>query len=753
MEQQAVLGERKAGPMYSAGRTAGATDAGGRIIRHDGPSVRGRRRDVKGELAPGRAASSGGRTRALAPPWHRLALAAVLILSTLLNLLWLPSEGYANTYYAATVKNMLTSWSNFFFVSFDAGFVSVDKPPLGLWIQAANAWLFGFSGPSLLLPQAIAGVLPVAVLYHLVRRSFGPVAGLLAAVALAVTPISVAVQRNNVMDALLILVLLLATWTFVVAAERGSLRWLLLGAAVVGLGFNIKMLQAFLVLPAFYLLYLLAARVSWRRRLLHLGAATLVLAVVSLSWAVAVDLTPAGERPYVGSSPDDSVLGLILGYNGFDRLLGVSSGSSGENIPAGAPGGPGGGTMELGDPGPLRLLNGRLAGQASWLLPLAVVGLLAAIWQGRPRLPLDREHAGLVLWGVWLLTTAAYFSVAAGGHRYYTVMLAPAVAALAGIGVAALWKYYRSSDRRWWLLPLVLVGVAGVQAYVLLDYPIWRAWLIPPILALNLGAAVFLIVSRLKGRLPGKRTPYPAIAAGVGMLALLFAPTAWAAHDVLSSQGGGMGLPSAGPRSAQAFGPPPGGPPGGGQAKGGGLGGPPGSGTPGGGPGGGPGGPGGPGGRNADPALVEYLQANRGDAGYLVAVSSATSASPIILNTDEPVISLGGYNGVDPVFTPDGLADLVYGGAVRFFLMPDREAIEDMRAQREADGDGPGPRGGPVPGGGPGSGVPQNGSADWIEENCEKVPQELWQSDPEGERGGPPMARAQALFDCGTGGA
>jgi 4-amino-4-deoxy-L-arabinose transferase-like glycosyltransferase len=155
------------------------------------------------------------------------------------------------------------------------------------------------------------------------------VAGLLAAVALAVTPISVAVQRNNVMDALLILVLLLATWTFVVAAERRSLRWLLLGAAVVGLGFNIKMLQAFLVLPAFYLLYLLAARVSWRRRLLHLGVATLVLAVVSLSWAVAVDLTPAGERPYVGSSPDDSVLGLILGYNGFDRLLGVSSGTAG----------------------------------------------------------------------------------------------------------------------------------------------------------------------------------------------------------------------------------------------------------------------------------------------------------------------------------------------------------------------------------------------------------------------------------------
>ena len=312
--------------------------------------------------------------------------------------------------------------------------------------------------------------------------------------------------------------------------------------------------------------------------------------------------------------------------------------------------------------------------------------------------------------------------------------MAPAVAALGGIGVMTLWKDYRSSDRHWWLLPLVLVGIAALQAYILLNYPVWRAWLIPPILALSLGAAVFLAIARLKGRMPSKRASYPAIVAGVGVLALLFAPTAWAAYDVLSSQGGGMGLPSAGPRSTQAFGPPGGGP--GGPPP---VGGPPG------------GGPGGPGGRNANPALVEYLQANRGDARYLVAVSSAMSVSPVILNTAEPVISLGGYNGVDPVFTPDEVADLIDRDAVHFFIMPDREAIEEMMAEREADGDGPGPRGGPGPGGGPGSGVPQNGSADWIEENCEKVPQELWQSDPERGGGGPPMARGQALFDCGTG--
>ena len=328
-----------------------ATDQTGTNGRPDGVVNGGIVQGGKGQSRDGSVLDS--RTRALETnvSWHGLALAAVLGVSAFLNLFWLPNEGYANTYYAAGVKNMLTSWHNFFFVSFDAGFVSVDKPPLGLWIQAASAWLFGFGGLSLLLPQAIAGVLSVALLYYLVRRAFGPVAGLLAALALAVTPISVAVQRNNVMDALLILALLLAAWAFIVAAERGSLGWLLVGVTVVGLGFNIKMLQAFLVLPALYLLYLLAARTTWKRRFLHLGVATVVLLAVSLSWAVAVDLTPAGERPYVGSSPNDSVLGLIVGYNGFDRLSGTSLGSSGEVMSAGTPGGPGSGAMELGPPG------------------------------------------------------------------------------------------------------------------------------------------------------------------------------------------------------------------------------------------------------------------------------------------------------------------------------------------------------------------------------------------------------------------
>jgi 4-amino-4-deoxy-L-arabinose transferase-like glycosyltransferase len=331
------------------------------------------------------------------------------------------------------------------------------------------------------------------------------------------------------------------------------------------------------------------------------------------------------------------------------------------------------------------------------------------------------------MWGTWLFTAGAYFSVSGYGHRHYLVMLAPAVAALVGIGTVALWRDYRSPGWRGWILPLMLVGMAAVQGYILWDYEGWPLWLAPVISGLCLVAAVVLALLRL--RPPFRADAYAAGAVTAGMLALLVAPTAWAAYDALAVGGFG-GLPAAGPRPVEAEGGP-GGPPG----------------PPGGPGGGGPGGPGGPG-RDADPTLVEYLQANRGDAGYLVATESSRSASPIILNTDEPVINLGGFMGRDPVFTSDELANLVGEGSVRFFLMPDRERMEEMRAEREASGSGA-PQGTP-PGGSPGS---DNEAATWVQDNCEKVPQEEWQSpETEEQGGGDPPGRVQALYDCGTGG-
>src|SRR5260221_5849821 len=222
---------------------------------------------------------------------------------------------------------MMDNWHNFFFAAYDPGcFTSLDKPPVGFWLQVASAKLFGFTPFSVLLPQALAGVLSVLLLYYLVRRHFGETAGLLAALALALSPISVVTNRNVTIDSTLTLTLLVGAWAALRAAEAGRLRWLLLCAAVVGVGFNVKMLEAYLVVPAFGLLYLLAAPRSIWKRVGHLAIALILLLVISFSWALAVDLTPASQRPHVGSTQDNSEISLALGYNGLQRLLGLGGG-------------------------------------------------------------------------------------------------------------------------------------------------------------------------------------------------------------------------------------------------------------------------------------------------------------------------------------------------------------------------------------------------------------------------------------------
>ncbi len=669
--------------------------------------------------------------------WHRLALAGVLLLALFLHFFRLEQEGYANLYYAAAVKSQLLSWHNFLFNSFDpAGFVTVDKPPLGLWVQVASAALFGFSGLSLLLPQAAAGVLSVLLLYHLVRRTFGTAAGLLAALVLAVTPISVAANRNNTMDGLLVFVLLLAAWSALRAAETGRLRWLLLCGVLVGLGFNVKMLQAFLALPAFCLLYLLAAPVRWWRRFVHLALMTTVLLVVSFAWVVAVDLTPPEERPYVGSSSNNTVMELIVGHNGLARLLpggrhwlvrlglatdasegrpaqppvaplpradrpggvpgaptvpgdghrakgamGASSPPGGQPDlpsprPGGGPGTPGRGggdglADETGEPGLLRLFNRQLAGQISWLLPLAGLGFLAAAWQTGWRLPLLRRHQSLLLWAAWLLPMVIFFSVANMFHRYYLEMMAPAIAALVGAGVVALWEDYRRPGWRGWLLPLALAGSAAVEALILSEFPDWSRWLTPLVVGLCLAAAAALVVARLARRWGGRA--WTVGAAIVGVLTLLVPMLVWASTPVW--YGGHSGLPYAGPDLLE-------------EARRDNL-------------------------EGVD-WLVDYLQANQGTATYLVATLRATTAAPIILATGEPVMALGGFSGGDQILNVDELAGLVADGAVRFFLVS-----PDSRGDR------------------------QQGLTFWVTEHCVAVPQEEWGPAPSGHDA------PYQLFDCG----
>src|SRR5256884_5831028 len=272
----------------------------------------------------------------IAPPgkkrWfarHRFALGGILLISIVMNFYALGKNGFGS-YYPAAVLSMMDNWHNFFFAAYDpGGFVSIDKPPVGFWLEAASAKIFGFNSVSILLPQALAGVLSVWLLFYLVRRHFGVVDGLLAALALALNPISILTNRNVTIDSTLTLVLLLGAWTVLKAAETGRLRWLLLTAFIVGIGFNIKLLEAYLVVPASGLLYLLAAPHSLRKRIGHLALAGVLLLAISLSWVVGVDLTPASQRPYVGSTQDNSELSLALGYNGIQRLLGSFGGFGG----------------------------------------------------------------------------------------------------------------------------------------------------------------------------------------------------------------------------------------------------------------------------------------------------------------------------------------------------------------------------------------------------------------------------------------
>lgn len=287
---------------------------------------------------------------------NRVAMLCVLLVAAFANLFQIRRAGFGFAYQNAAIASMLTSWHAFFFAAFDAGgFVSVDKPPLGLWIQAASAKLLGFSAFSLVLPQAVAGILSVAILYHLVSRMFGVTAGAVAALALAITPISVATNRNTVIDSQLVVLLLLAAWAVSRATWDGRLRYLLLSAILVGLGFDVKMLAAYLVLPSFALLYLIAAPLSRRTQALHLVLAALVVLIISFAWVATVDLIPAAQRPYVGSSDNNTELSLVLQYNGLNRLSGSvphNSAITGSTETAAVSDVPG---YDPGTPGPLRL--------------------------------------------------------------------------------------------------------------------------------------------------------------------------------------------------------------------------------------------------------------------------------------------------------------------------------------------------------------------------------------------------------------
>ena len=369
-------------------------------------------------------------------PWRRVnvGLVAVLALAAALFLWRLSISGWSNTYYAAAAKAGSVSWKAWFFGSIDPGsFITVDKPPLSLWLMGLSARVFGFSAFSILLPQALAMLGAVALLYATVRRAFGNAAGLVAAAALALTPVTVAIARVNNPDALLVLLMVLSAWLVMRAVESGRTKHLVWAGAVVGLAFMTKMLQGWMIVPALAAAYALAGPPRLLVRLRQLALAGVAMVAVSAAWPVAVSLWPAASRPYIGGSTDGSVWNLILGYNGFGRLTGASEGG-------------GGGFGFGGAAGLWRLFNTQVGGQIAWLLPLAAISLLAGLWLTRRAPRTDRARAAWVLFGVWAVVHFVVFSFQKGiFHPYYTSALAPAVAALCGAGVVTMWRWARRS--------------------------------------------------------------------------------------------------------------------------------------------------------------------------------------------------------------------------------------------------------------------------------------------------------------------
>ena len=367
------------------------------------------------------------------PSWVRPALLALLGATAVLYLWGLGASGWANSFYSAAVQAGAKSWKGFFFGSSDAAnFITVDKPPAALWVMELSARIFGVNSWSILVPQALEGVASVAVLYAAVRRSFRPGAALLAGLVLATTPVAALMFRYNNPDALLVLLLTVAAYATVRALERAGTWWLVLAMAAVGTGFITKMLQAFLVVPAIVVVYLIAAPAPLRRRIAQLGAGAVALVLSSGWWVAAVQLTPAADRPYIGGSQDNSLFNLIFGYNGLGRISGNESGSVGG---AGALG------SRWGPTGLFRFFGDEFGTQISWLIPAAVIVAVGSLWLWRRRPRTDRARAAVLLWGGGLVVTVLVISLAQGiVHPYYSVAAAPAIGALVGIGTSTLWQ-------------------------------------------------------------------------------------------------------------------------------------------------------------------------------------------------------------------------------------------------------------------------------------------------------------------------
>jgi 4-amino-4-deoxy-L-arabinose transferase-like glycosyltransferase len=581
--------------------------------------------------------------RNLSVVWSRAGFAALMVVTFVLYTTGLDRNGWANAYYAAAVQAGTRSWKAFFFGSLDASnFITVDKSPAFLEISAR---IFGFNQWSVLGPQALEGLATVAVVYAAVRRWFGSGAALIAGSIVALTPVAALMFRYNNPDALLVLLLTLAGYATLRAVEGGSTRWLVLAAALIGTGFLTKMLQAFVVLPAVILVYLLCGRPRLLQRIKQLVVAGMTLVVASGWWVAIVELWPAASRPYIGGSQDNSLLNLIFGYNGFGRITGNEVGSVGGLGAIGS---------RWGITGWNRLFLSEFGGQISWLIPAALILGAGGLWITMRAQRNDLARASYLMWGGYLLVTGAVFSFAQGIiHPYYAIALAPAIGALVGPGAVHLWQMRRS-----WIARLVLgsaLVATVVWAYVLLDRtPDWNPGLRWVVLVGGIAAAAVIVA----GPLP--RRSLATTVAAVALLAALAGPAAFTLDTVTTAHGGA--IPSAGPAVLGAAGGP-GNAPIGLRGPRGAFGGPP--------PQGGGFAPAGGNFLNAGKVSAEVAAALASDASsyrWIAATIDANSAASYELATGDAVMAIGGFNGSDPAPTLDQFQGYVGAGQIHYFI-------------------------------------------------------------------------------------
>ncbi|MBJ7289468.1 MAG: glycosyltransferase family 39 protein [Williamsia sp.] len=605
----------------------------------------------------------------------------VLLIVTAILYIWnLSINGYANTFYAAAAQAGGTSWKAWFFGSLDAqNFITVDKPPASLWVTGLSVRIFGMNSWAVLMPQALMGVAAVALLYALIRRSVsdprrGVAAGLIAGAVLAFTPAAALMFRFNNPDALLVLLMVAAAYCLVRAVPTASWKWLALVGVALGFAFLTKMLQGLLVLPAFALVYLLLADTGWLKRIGHLLIAAVSLIVGAGWWVLVVALWPAGSRPYIGGSTDNTVMDLVLGYNGLGRILGNSGGGGGGGMGGnGAAGSSFGGATGLN-----RLFGSEMGYEISWLLPVAlfviVFGLYLVVRQFirvREAERLGRvEKAGLLMWAGWLIVTGLIFSFMSGTiHPYYTVALAPAIAALVGLGSVFAWNLRHRWDGR--IAMSAMIALAVGWSIVLLDRadfgPVWTRWLI------GAAAVLAILVILVGGRLGFRKAVAAAVIvgalAGFGSTAAFGIATSATAHSgsiptavqtsdssggMGGAPGGGMGgmRPggTAGTQGAQAGGSAPTGA-GGGQS-------PTASGqtaarT------------GGMGGQSTSSELTALLTATT--TRWAAATNGSQSASGIEIASGTSVMAIGGWSG-DPTPTLAEFIQYVQDGKIGYYI-------------------------------------------------------------------------------------